>query len=362
MATIVVSIICIAMIVVGGMTLSQGILTSADTAALSFDDLSVREGEMMRTDLAGVSATLPSSDTLQAEFDNSGQTKLAYFDKWDFIVNYYDSSDNFNSTWLPYTEESPGDNEWQITGFYLDGDPEAFEPNILNPEEELELEAILDPEAGFRAIDMTLVTPNGIAASLVCGPPTLTAHSETWLLDDYYYTLKGWTAADGLAVTETTDTLYRYDIGRFEIHNPLDDTMPARHLFPLTHVNEIEAGTWTFYYRGQADGRWWGGYRGDASINVDIIIRQADGNVREVIDTIEANAILSNHYSWETVSATYYFPGYTVVDDTDYLEIAYYGQSTGWGISTQSGAILLRVDDPTLSPTYQTRITGLSWS
>jgi hypothetical protein len=344
------------------MTLSQGILTSADTAALSFDDLSVREGEMMRTDLTGVSASLPSADTLLAEFDNSGQIKLAYYNRWDLIVNYYDSSDDFNSTWLPYTEGTPGDNEWHITGFYLDGDPEAFEPNILNPEEELELEAVLDPEAGYRAIDMTLVTPNGIAASLVCGPPTLTAHSETLLLDDDYYMLKGWTPADGTAVTETTNTLHRYYTGRYPLYNPLDATVPARHLFPLTHVNEIEAGTWTIYYRGQADGRWWGGYRGDASLNIDVIIRQADGSVREVIDTIAANAVLSTYYSWETVSASYSFPGYTVVDDTDYLEIAYYGQSTGWGVQSQTAHILLRVDDAGLNPSYQTRITGMNWS
>ena len=362
MATIVVSIICIAMIILGGMTLSQGLLTSADTAALSFDDLSVREGEMMRTDLTGVTASLPSSDTLQAEFDNSGQIKLANFEKWDFIVNYYDSTDNFTASWLDYTETSPGDNEWDITGFYLDGSAEAFEPGIMNPEEEIELEAILDPEAGFRAITMTLVTPNGIAESLVCGPPTLTAHSETWFLDDDYYTLKGWTPADGTAVTETTDTIYRYDTGRWELLNPLDDTMPARHLFPLSQVNQINASTWTGYYRGQADGRWWGGGSGNPSLNIDVIIRQADGTVREVIDTIEANANLTDYYDWETVSATYNFPGYTVVDDTDYLEIAYYGQSTGWGPSSQTSYILLRVDDNGLSESNQTRVTGLSWS
>jgi hypothetical protein len=362
MATLVVAIVCIALIVVGGMTLSQGILTSADAAALSFEDLSVREGEMMRTDLTGISASMPSSDTLLAEFDNSGQVKLSNYDRWDFIVNYYDSSDIFTSTWMPYIEGTPGDNEWRKTGLYLDGAPEAFEPDILNPQEEMDLEAILDPPAGYRAVKMTVVTPNGIDASLVCGPPTLTAHSETVYLDDDYYMLKGWAPSDGTAVTETTPNIPRAEIGRWPLFNPSDPTMPARHLFPLSQVNEIEAGTWTIYYRGQADGRWWGGVRGDAYLNIDVIIRQANGSVREVIDTIVGNALLANHYSWETVSASYNFPGYTVVDDTDYLEIAYYGTSTLWGPSSQTAHILLRVDDSGLSVPNQTRITGLSWS
>ncbi len=364
MATIAVSIICIAMIVVGGMALSQGILTSADSTALSFEDISVREGDSMRTDLTGVSANLTSSDILLAVFENSGQTKLANYKRWDFIVQYYDSSDNYITNWLPYTEDTPGDNEWQMTGITFNEQPETFEPDILNPEEEMALEAILEPPVGYRAVKMAIVTPNGIAPTLVCGPPSLTAHSETITLDgEDYYMLKGWTPTDGVALTETTDTFNQLDIGRWELHNPADDTMPARHLFPLTHVNEILAGNWTIYYRGQADGLWWGGDKGDASLNIDVIIRQADGSIRDVIDTIEGNAILTDYYNWETVSASYSFPGYTVVDDTDYLEIDYYGMSTpSWGLLSQTGYILLRVDDNGLSSSDQTRITGMSWS
>src|SRR3990172_8614535 len=152
MATIVVSIIVIAMVILGAMTLSQGLLTSADTAALSVQELSVREGEMSRTRLTNDSTVLPSHDTLQVTLDNSGQTRLASYDKWDFIVQYYDYDDNYYVKWLPYNGGVPGNNEWQETGLYLNGQPEAFEPGILNPQEEVTLEARLDPPAGYRAI------------------------------------------------------------------------------------------------------------------------------------------------------------------------------------------------------------------
>ena len=111
MATAVVSIICIALIVLGGMTMSQGILTSADTAALSVEEISAREGAIMRTEVDTLRAAhLSWADLLRVTVDNSGQTKLASFDKWDFIVHYYDSGGTY------YTNGSPTLTEpWVIT-------------------------------------------------------------------------------------------------------------------------------------------------------------------------------------------------------------------------------------------------------
>ena len=107
MAAIVVSIICVAMIIVGGMTLSQGILTSADTAAASAHEISLREGEMTRTDLEVVRANYLSwADLLRVTVKNTGQTKLYDFDKWDFIIRYIDASGTDHAEWLPYTEWS----------------------------------------------------------------------------------------------------------------------------------------------------------------------------------------------------------------------------------------------------------------
>ena len=39
MPTIVVAILCIALVVVGGLTMSQGIMSSADTTALGFEEI-----------------------------------------------------------------------------------------------------------------------------------------------------------------------------------------------------------------------------------------------------------------------------------------------------------------------------------
>ena len=361
MATAIVSIICIAMIVVGGMSLSQGILTSADSAAISVQEISVREGEIMRTNLTGVSSSIPSSNTLLATIENSGQTKLASYNKWDFIVQYYDANDNYYVTWLPYNQGVLSNNQWQETGITLNGQPEVFEPDILNPEEQISLEARLNPSVGYRAVVMTVAAPNGIAPTIVCGPPTLTAHTENiTLAGTNYYMLKGWTPANGTAVTETTSGIAFRQTGRWLLYNSADVSRTAMHLYPLSNINAISASTWTVRYRGRADGWTFGSYA-NARLNVDILIRRADGTIRQTIASQVASATFTSASAWINISANYNFPGYTVVDDTDYLEVDFYGVSTGTGPNGTS-YIRLRVDDNTLPESSQTRITGLTWS
>jgi hypothetical protein len=361
MTTTVVCIICIALIVVGCMTLSNGILTSADTAALSSQQLSVREGEMMRTKLAGVSANLTASDTLQAVIENTGQTKLASYAKWDFIVQYYDAGDNYYVKWLPYHPGSPGDNEWQNTGLYYNGQPEVFEPGILNPQEQLGLEAILNPAAGYRAIDLTIATPNGVAPTFVCGPPVLTAHTENISLGGTdFYLLKGWTPADGPAVMATTDAISGNETGRWLLYNSADASRDAAFLFPLSGINQIAAATWTVDYRGRADG-WGTGSLANAFLSIDVIIRRADGSIRNTLDTDVAPAYFTSFNEWLDIPVNYNFPGYAVVDETDYLEIDFYGNSENGGPDGDS-YLKLSLDDNSLPASSQTRIEGLGWS
>ncbi len=96
MTTAVVSIICIALIILGGMAMSQGFLTSADTTALSIEEISAREGDIMRTETDTIRAEpLSWADLLRVTVDNSGQNKLASFNKWDFIVHYYDGGGTY---------------------------------------------------------------------------------------------------------------------------------------------------------------------------------------------------------------------------------------------------------------------------
>jgi hypothetical protein len=362
MTTAVVTIICIALVVVGGMAMSQGILTSADTAALSAEAISAREGNIMRTDVAAMRAEeLSWADSLlRVTVANDGQTKLASFDKWDFIVQYHNGSNTY-SRWLPYTEGTPGNNEWGKARICLDGQTEVFEPGILNPQEELVILAKLNPLPGANTTgDVTIGTPNGVgdSSSLYSpGDTMLVAHSENETLGSTkYYELADGALAESAGLTETTNTINRGQTGRWLLYNAADSTRDAMHLFSLTGIDRIPTATWTVYYRGMAEGTWRGGPWGNASLSINIVIRRADGSIRQTIANDVANANLTDYYSWETVSATYNFPGYNVVDDSDYLEIDYYARSSGSGPQTMNSHIRLRIDDDTLDKSDQTRI------
>jgi hypothetical protein len=169
--TAIVSIICIALVVFGGMTMSQGFMTSVDTSTTGLEEIGQRNETIMRTEITPVSAHQPAADTLELTLENSGQTKLADFDKWDIIVQYYDGTGTYHITWLPYTEETLDDNEWELAWIRLNGAAEIFEPNVLNPGEQIMIRAQLDPPAGAGTTNMVVVaTPAGITASTYFSP------------------------------------------------------------------------------------------------------------------------------------------------------------------------------------------------
>ncbi len=170
METAIVAVICIALIIVGGMTMSQGFLYSVDSTTLGLETVSERDEEIMRTDLSTLSANQTSPDTLQVTLKNDGQTKLASFTSWDVIVQYYDSGGTYYVKWLPYVEGAPGNNEWRRTGIYLNAEnltAEAFEPGILNPGEEMVIEAKLNPPVGEETANLAVIsTANGVPVSV----------------------------------------------------------------------------------------------------------------------------------------------------------------------------------------------------
>jgi hypothetical protein len=171
METAIVSLICIALVVFGGMTMSHGFMTSVDASTIGLETAGQRNETIMRTELSPVSTNMPAANTLEVTLKNSGQTKLADFAKWDVIVQYYDSTGNYHSTWLPYTGEALGDNQWQVAWIQLDGAAEVFEPSVLNPKEEIKIQAQLNPTVGAGTTNMVVVaTPNGIPVETYFSP------------------------------------------------------------------------------------------------------------------------------------------------------------------------------------------------
>lgn len=364
MAPVITTILCIAMIVVGGVTLSQGVLTSADLAAVNMESMSVMEGEIVRTDLTITrAAQLDWANYLRVTVKNSGQIKLTDFEKWDVIVSYIDSDSNFYSKWLSYNAALlPITNEWQKARIGLSGPIDFFEPGILNPFEEMVILISLDPlPQESTEGDVSIASPNGVYDSLPFANlnyALLTAESENiTLANTKYYELAEAETADGPAIIAGTNfsnkengTKLLYDIDQPD--------RPAKLLYPLIGIDTIPAAFWSVYYRGYV------GTNGDfpkndsdVCFNIDILIRQADGSIRATIDTGVAPGWVEKGQSntWLTFSGTYNFPGYSVVDDSDYLEIDFNVTSKS-GPNPGEGWVMLSIDDSTLEEYDQTRI------
>jgi hypothetical protein len=167
METVFVSLICVALIVMGGMTMSRGFLSTIDSTSANIDSISQRNEEIMRTNIQVVSAAQTSPYRLEVRLENIGQTKLADFNQWDIIVHHEDNTGTIHVDWMPYTSGNPGDNQWTVEGIYTNtGNPEVFEPGIFNTDEQMVLEIQIDPIVHKDSTNQVLVTtPNGVTVS-----------------------------------------------------------------------------------------------------------------------------------------------------------------------------------------------------
>lgn len=364
MATLVVSIICIAMIVTGGVILTQGMLNSADVTAGSVAGICVMEGELARTSLDACRAEYLSwSDLLRVTVRNTGQVKLARFDEWDLFLAYEDNAGESLSAWLPCTTGTPGENEWQNAGIGLDGPVEFFEPGILNPGEQVMILANPAPSAGANTTGVVnIASPNGVydtASFWNPGYSLLVPHTENVKLATVsYYELAASSSADS-GGTIMENAFSGNETGRKILVNQAEASREARHLFSLNGISVIPATTWTVSYRCMTDGD--GAFplaTGNCRFDIDINIRSADGTLRETIATGVASAAfpVDDQGTWITMSGSYEFPGFAVTEETDYLEIVFYGTVAGDGPAGSYGYMRVLIDDVSLGLADQTRI------
>ena len=88
----------------------------------------------------------------------------------------------------------------------------------------------------------------------------------------------------------------------------------------------------------------------DVHADLDLLILQADGTVRTTLATNGANTNNITGTDWQTYTATLPVSSYTREDNTDYLEIDLFAEST-LNESGESVTVEFRIDDPNLSET-----------
>ena len=173
MESVLTAFIAIIIILFATLTHYHSTLSAQDTMQVSWQEMKERLGEQARTDLSPIGAQTSSAGAVvELTLRNDGETKLADFDQWDVIVQYYEAPTVYHIDWLLYVDGSePVSNEWTVVGIYLDAAgavPEAYEPGILNPGEEVILRLRVSPPVGPDTTNLaTLSTSNGISASAI---------------------------------------------------------------------------------------------------------------------------------------------------------------------------------------------------
>jgi archaellum component FlaF (FlaF/FlaG flagellin family) len=164
MENIFVSIVCLAVLLLGTGTLALGSFNSADAVVYAIKDQESQSVNILQTSLSTVSTSTYSAGTMvDIYLENTGQIALYDYSKWDVIVRY----ENGTVMWLPYGSATPG---WSVGGITIDGRPEVFNPQIFDPAEILKLTLKMQPAVSDNSTNVaTISTPYGVTAEAIFG-------------------------------------------------------------------------------------------------------------------------------------------------------------------------------------------------
>lgn len=167
MESALVSLILMTALLFSVLTLADNYFTTQDTLRAAHTRMEMQRQERAETALGHVQTEVISSGSiLEITIRNEGTSKLVDFDQWDLIIQYYNEAGLYAVQWLPYVASVPPDNnEWAVAGLYQTAaslTTEVYEPGILNPGEEMVLQAKLLPPIGSDTTNMaTIATANG---------------------------------------------------------------------------------------------------------------------------------------------------------------------------------------------------------
>lgn len=171
MSNVIIAALVIAMILGANMLLANATFSAADNITIAWDKMMDRKEGIVRTELTLISVDPNASSTdIDVSVRNSGQTSLGRFEDWDVVIRYYSTSGDIglNLQWMSYVATStPATLEWTVEGIYSDATTkvaETYEPNLLNPGEEMIIRANVTPAIpGGTNNSINIGTSNGVS-------------------------------------------------------------------------------------------------------------------------------------------------------------------------------------------------------
>jgi len=171
METILTAFIVLALILFAALTVFNGTMQAQENLYVGWQEVQTRLGDQLRTDLTPIAAATKSSGgVVEITLRNDGDTRLMDFQTWDVIVQYNTAPGDYLLDWLTPLTGEPGNGEWSVVGLYTNAaaaKTEIYEPDILNPDEEMVIRLRLLPPVGPNTTNLVnITTSNGIGTAV----------------------------------------------------------------------------------------------------------------------------------------------------------------------------------------------------
>lgn len=116
MENFVVSLVCIALLIIGAVSIATSALNAVNgvSDALRAEETIIRSMIDSSIDCTTTS-TLSNGSVVNVDIQNTGKTDLYNYSKWDVIVHYQGG----DTLWIPYGTAIPG---WVTGGFFFPGE------------------------------------------------------------------------------------------------------------------------------------------------------------------------------------------------------------------------------------------------
>lgn len=163
METVMVSLVSTALVIISAVTMIISIFSSTNAMADSWKQMEQQASGIRQTAITAIAPEHYAGGLINLTIRNDGQDNIDDFPRWDIVAQH----ENGNGSYIVYANSpSPGNNQWALEGIYLsDNSSEIFDPNILNPGEQMNVLINLNPSMSQGdTVRITAATPNGITA------------------------------------------------------------------------------------------------------------------------------------------------------------------------------------------------------
>ena len=161
--SIVAAIVAVAAILIASNVFITGELYMTDMLTSSIKEMQDTKNEQLKTEIE-ISNITANGTRIDATLCNTGHERIREYSQMDLIVHYHPDEGDMRVVWLPYTNGTPGDDEWTVTG----RSPDMINPGILDPDENMTIRIMVDGgyPMKYNATNwLRITTPNGVGTS-----------------------------------------------------------------------------------------------------------------------------------------------------------------------------------------------------